>query len=221
MFEDLLEEARHADERRRDTIVRELASHPDDTLEAVIKVLNRPMKAHWRTAVQVIHTIGYPRNAKAIPTLIAHVGDQNSLAWDEAVQALVDMGAEAVVPYLIESLWEKKDHQYWGADVEGICSMLCLVDGAFAFQCGPIIVYILGQDILTAPDALDKSFLLNVLEKIGAKCAEYALPTLVGLISKEASSPVAQQAIRLINSFDERMLGPYQMLLISLFGRKS
>lgn len=64
----------------REQIIHSLATHPDETLDAVIHILTRPKKALWKISVQVIRAIGYPQNARSIPTLIAHVGDQNSLA---------------------------------------------------------------------------------------------------------------------------------------------
>src|SRR6266852_4651901 len=102
MFEDQLHQATSSDEPVRERIVHELASHPDETLEAMIHVLNRPMKPYWEIATHVIRAIGYPRNAAAIPTLLAHIGDQNSLARQEAIHTLTDMGPQVVVPHLIQ-----------------------------------------------------------------------------------------------------------------------
>jgi hypothetical protein len=170
MIEVQLDNASRSTAIERAQIVRRLAAQPDETIDAVIHILNSPKKKLWEIAVQVISTIGYPRNARAIPILIAHVGDQNSLAWQEAVEALIDIGIYVVVPYLIFELWDKPHHEYWGADVEGICSMLCVVDREYAVRCGPMITYILSCDI-SPPGELDKGFLLQVLEKIGNDCA--------------------------------------------------
>lgn len=216
MFEALLEKAAFSHKDERERIIQDLASHPDDTLYAAIHVLNRPMKVYWEVATQVIRAIGYSRNAEAIPTLIAHVGNHNSLAWQEAVQTLLEMGPYVVVPHLIQSLWDRDRHEYWGEDVEGICSMLYEVNQDYAQQCGPIITYILGQDDLPPPHDLDRGFLLQVLEKIGNECAEYALPTLIDVVGKEGKSEVGMQAQRLLVSFSEEVLRPYQYLLASL-----
>jgi hypothetical protein len=215
MIEVQLDEAARSDEHKRELIIRELASHPDVTLDTVIRVLNSPMKGRWRMAVRVIRAIGYPRNAPAIRVLMDHVGDKNSVAWKEAIQALVEIGPQVVVPHLIQFLWDRESHQYWGEDVEGICEMLATVDREFALPCGPLLSYILGQDNLPPTD-LDKGYLLDVLEKIGLECAQYALPTLIALIQKEGSSEVGRQARRLMASFDKEALEPYQLLLASL-----
>ena len=215
MFETQLEKAAFSHKEERARIIQELANHPDETLDAAIQILNHPKKVYWEVATQVIRAIGYPGNAEAIPILIAHVGDQNSLAWKEAVQALLDMGPRVVVPHLLLSLWDRDRHTYWGSDVEGICSMLSEVDAQYAKQCGPLITYLLGRDDLPPPRDLDRGFLLQVLEKIGNDCAEYALPTLIDFVGKEGTSDVGMQAQRLIAAFSQEVLRPYTYLLAS------
>jgi hypothetical protein len=215
MFETQLEKAAFSHKDERDRIIQDLAKHPDDTLSEAIRVLNHPLKVYWEVATQVIRAIGYSRNAEAIPTLLAHVGDQNSLAWNEAVQTLVDMGPQVVVPHLLLNLWNRDRQEYWGEDVEGICSLLYEVDQEYAKQCGPLITYILSRDDLPPPHDLDRGFLLNVLEKIGNDCAEYALPTLIDFVRKEGKSAGGLQARRLIASFSEEVLRPYTYLLVS------
>ncbi len=213
MFETQLEKAAFSQKEERAQMIQELAHYPD-ALQKAIHVLNYPKKVYWEVATQVIRAIGYPRNAEAIPPLIAHVGDQNSLAWKEAVQALVDMGPQVVVPHLMLSLWDQDRHEYWGGDVEGICSMLYYeLEQEYAKQCGPLLSYILSRDDLPPPHDLDRGFLLNVLEKIGNDCAEYSLPTLIDFVRKEGESDVGKQAQRLIASFSEEVLRPYKYLL--------
>src|SRR6266571_177734 len=103
MIETLLQEAASIeDEQRRDQIIRELATHSDETLAALIDILQRPMEALWEVAVQVIRVMGYPQNASAIPALTVHARDRNSPARSEAFQALVDIGPWAVVPSLLK-----------------------------------------------------------------------------------------------------------------------
>ena len=182
MIEVQLGKASRSNAIEREQIIRGLATHPDETIDAVIHLLNSPKKELWEIAVQVIRTIDYPRNARSIPILITHVGDQNSPAWQEAVEALIDIGIDVVVPYLIIDLWDKNHHEYWGADVEGICSMLCVVDREYAIRCGLMITYILSHD-MSPPDELDKGFLLQVLEQLGNDCANYSIPTLIAINS--------------------------------------
>ncbi len=214
MLEAQLEQAASSSKQVKERIIHELASQPNDGLEVALQVLNYPKKPLWEVAVQLIRAIGYPKNARAIPTLIAHVGDLNSLAWQEAVEALVEMGSQVVVPYLIQDLWERNRHQYWGADVEGICTMLCQVDKEYAVQCGPTIAYLLGRTDL--PDNLDGSLLLDVLQKVGPDCAEYALPTLIDLVHHQERSELHSQIKELISSFAHEALEPYKYVLASV-----
>lgn len=103
------------------------------------------------------------------------------------------MGIDVVVPHLIFDIWDKSHHEYWGFDVEGICSMLCMVAREYAVRCDPIIAYLLSQDD-SPPEELDKGFLQQVLEKIGSDCAHYVMPTLIDVIQKEGSTDLGKEA---------------------------
>jgi hypothetical protein len=147
---------------------------------------------------------------------VYHIGDPNLPGWNEAVNALTDMGLHVVVPYLIRAIWNRDKNQYWGADVEGMCSMLLTVDHTYAVACGPTLVYILGRSDLPPDKDLDKGYLLDVLKKIGPDGMAYALPTLIDLLSREGTSEVGKQTWRLIQSFSEEALEPYKFLLESI-----
>lgn len=215
-IEGVLEAAAYAETDQRKRLLNEIASFPEETLSVAFKILRSMNRQLWRVAIEVIRTIGYPQNAEAILWMIARVEDKNFLAREEAVQTLLDMGPHVVVPYLILEMWDAKRHQYWGDDVEGICSMLTFVDRTYAVACGPTLVYILGRSDLPPDEDLDKSFLLNVLEKIGPDSLAYALPTLIDLASREGTSDVGKQTWQLIQSFSEEALEPYKFLLESI-----
>lgn len=212
-IEAVLEAAAYAETDQRKRLLNEIASFPEETLSVAFKILRSMNQRLWRVAVQVIRTIGYPQNAEAILWMIARVEDKNFLAREEAIQTLLDMGPNVVVPYLILEMWDAKRHQYWGADVEGICNMLTFVDRAYAVACGPTLVYILGRSDLPPDEDLDKGFLLDVLEKIGPESVTYALPTLIDLVSREGTSDVGKQARRFIETFSKEALEPYKFLL--------
>ncbi|HVB21444.1 MAG TPA: HEAT repeat domain-containing protein [Ktedonobacteraceae bacterium] len=215
-IEGVLEAAAYAETDQRKQLLNEIAIFPDEALSVAFKILRSMNRRLWRVAIEVIHTIGYPQNAEAILWMIARVEDRNFLAREEAIQTLLDMGPTVVVPYLILEMWDAKRHQYWGADVEGICGMLTIVDRAYAVACGPTLVYILGRSDLPPDEDLDKGFLLDVLEKIGPESVTYALPTLIDLVSREGTSEVGKQAQRLILSFGKEALEPYKFLLASI-----
>jgi hypothetical protein len=216
MIEDLFEEAVRSDEQLREPIIRELASHIDETLETVLYALRGRGKVRWSIAAQVIRALGYPRNTVAIPVLVGHIGNKNSARWLDSMQMLVEMGAQVVVPHLVQILRGEDHDQHWGEDVEGICEMLCMVGREYAIQCGPVITHILGRADLPSPLDLDRGYLLDVLEKIGPESAVYALPTLIDFSHKEAKSEEGMRARRLIRSFSEEDRAPYALVLASL-----
>lgn len=212
MIQDQLEKAAHSNESDRAKIISEIANQPD-ALQGSLYVFTRPLKHLWEVAVQVIRAVGYPKNASAIPSLVDFAGNMNAPGWETAVETLAELGAPIVVPYVIVYLWDKERHQYWGDDVEGICLMLSSVNREFAVMCGPTIVYLLGQEAPISPHDLDKSFLLDVLEKIGADCGEYALPTLISLLQEKETRDLSPRIRRLIGSFDKELLEPYRLVL--------
>ncbi len=207
------DEALFADEATKERIIQELVSEPDRTLKAMISILETGPKMRWKLAVQIIRAIGYPHNVAAIPRLIEHVGNINSPYWDEIVQALAEMDSHVVIPYLLLFLLDKSQHEYWEADVEGVCWMLQKIDRTYALACGPTMVYLLSQENLYRK--LDVTLLLDVLEKIGPECAEYALPALINLVHQEGANAVHTQARHLIDSFSEEAREPYKYLLAS------
>lgn len=213
MIQDQLEKAAKANEKERMEIIRELANRPDEALQPALDTFTLPQKHLWEVAAQVIRTIGYPKNAPAIPSLVAYVGNSNAPGWEMAVETLVDLGAPIVVPSLIASLWEKDRHQYWETDVEGISLMLSQVNREFAVMCGPTIVYLLSQPNSLSSQDLDQGFLLDVLEKIGPPSINYAIPVLIDIAKKEGTSRIGRQASALITSFSKQDLNPYSLLL--------
>lgn len=217
MIEELFAEATSSkNEQIRSQIIGELAHYPDKLCSAIANLLKKRKSYLYPVAAQAIQAVSFPDNAALFRLLLNYVGDKNSPLWQEAVQLLVNLGVRAVTPHLIKFVFSRDDHQYWGDDVEGICAMLCTVDREFAVPCGPVIAHILGKDDLPLPHDLDKGFLLDVLEKIGAECAAYALPALLDLLMKEGKSAIGQQTWRLVATFDKEMLEPYQYLLADL-----
>jgi hypothetical protein len=212
MIETKLDEATFSDEKTRQRIIQELVSKPNETIDEVRKILQTNAKRWWRVAVQVIRAIGYPRNAVAIPELIEQISDKNSPAWEEAVQTLVEMGAEAVVPSLIQAMVDEgQTNKHWVPAMEDMCAMLSYVDQEFADLCSPVIIFLLGQHDL--PESLDLSLLLNVLETIDTARIGYAIPTLIDLVKREGISQIGKQTRTLIASFSQRALDPYRLLL--------
>ncbi len=60
------------------------------------------------------------------------------------------------------------------------------------------------------------SYIIQLYEIIPQNdCAEYALPTLIDFVRKEGTSDAGIQAQRLVASYSEEVLRPYQYLLVS------
>jgi hypothetical protein len=83
-----------------ETLVHELAQHPDDVLDFLVFVLARPLKEWWEEAVNVIIAIGYPRNSKALPQLIWVATDGNTPGSREAFDYLRSLDVAVMVPHL-------------------------------------------------------------------------------------------------------------------------
>ncbi len=216
MIEELMEQATYARGEQRKDLIRQIISHPEEALTVAMRVRRSDRKIGVGLATEVIHAIGYPRNAPAIPLLVYRVADRNFVAWQEAVDALVEMGPDVVVPYLIQHMLVRKPYLSWGSEVESICEMLWLIeDRTYLLRCGPVITSILNiEDI--PPEYLDKEFMLDALEAIGPECAVYALPTLIQFAQKEGTSEQGMKARRLISSFSQEDRAPYALVLASL-----
>jgi hypothetical protein len=217
MLEEKLREAALADDHTRERIIRDLASYTDEILPALIhRLRSGPKGGTERMAARVIHAIGYPRNQSAIPALIERVEDLNAPVWNEAMQTLLDMPAEAVVPAVIQVLLDRGQHVlYWEEAVDGMRAMITSAGANrdLALRCGPVIAHLLSQESLASDRDFDFGYLLDVLKMIGEECAFYALPALIGFVQREGTSELGQEARELIASFNPALLEPYQYVL--------
>lgn len=211
------ERAASVDEREKLDIIQTLAHRPDETLKWAVAMLKGPEKRFWKTAVQAIQAVGYPQNASTLPVLFEQLSDRNSPAWREVVQTLSKIGPQVVSPYMIAVLLERHRQRYWIDAIAGICTMLTLVESEYARPCGPAVSYLLSQGQLRDEfEELERDYLLDVLERIGPSCAVYAVPVLIALVKTEGISEISKQARRLLASFDQAALEPYQYLLADL-----
>ena len=67
-------------------------------------------KSYWRTAVEIIKNIGYPRNISAIPKLVELLQDLNWPGAEEALEVLQTFEISVLVPYIEVALFEAKDN---------------------------------------------------------------------------------------------------------------
>jgi hypothetical protein len=228
MLEELLDEALLAqgtrDVQKAERLIHQLAEFPEEALHLAVDALRQPGKSRQALAIRVIHLIGYPKNEPAIAELLYHIGDPNLPGWNEAVETLVDMGPDVVVPHLVQALLEKGppyhvdvgENQTWAYDVDGICCMLSMrtITSEYALRCCPAINYLLNQaDLAQDTDKCpDIDMLLDVVEKAGGQ-VDYVLPTLIALAKKHHHSDVGERAKTLISAFPPATRATYKLLL--------
>lgn len=93
MIREQLEKAAQSGENERIAIVREIAKNSDEALQGALDALAHSQKLVWEVAIELIRAIGYPKNALALPSLVAYVGNSNAPGWEMAVKTLDDLNA--------------------------------------------------------------------------------------------------------------------------------
>ena len=228
MLEKLLDEAllahRARDMQKAERLIHQLAESPEEALHLAVDVLRQPGKIRQALAIRVIHLIRYPKNEQAIAALLCHIGDPILPGWNEAVETLVDMGPDVVVPHLVQALLEKGppyhvdvgENLTWAYDVDGICCMLSMrtITSENALRCCPAINCLLNQaDLAQDTDKYpDIDMLLDVVEKAGDQ-VDYVLPTLIALAKKHPDSDVGERAKTLVSAFPAAIRATYKLLL--------
>ncbi|MHB8595884.1 MAG: hypothetical protein ACYDER_03635 [Ktedonobacteraceae bacterium] len=196
-------------------MLQELFAHAEDHMDVALYILQNPLKEWWDVAMQIIRAIGYPRNAPAIPIVILHASDWNSVAQQTAFHVLQDMGPVVVAQYLIPILSGKQQGVgQWLYSIYALCLLLNDLGTSNSTLCAPTILYMMRQNEFAQKVEIETG--LTVLKKIGPDSVAYALPTLIDLVSREGTSDVGRQAQRLIQSFGKEALEPYKFLLESI-----
>lgn len=212
MFESLIDNASVSERTERLQIVRQLASTPNEALQAITRGYHK--KSRWRPMMEVLQAIGYPNNTPAISWLVGHL-DKNSPAWSETLAVLRGIPPDAIAPYLVGALWPPDGRQgEWGYEVESICEAVVALGTDYAIPCGPTVAYILSLQV--DPANLDPTYLLDTLQTIGEPSAEYALPALLGFAGTTAATEQRERALQLIARFGRRQIDVYAHVLKQL-----
>jgi hypothetical protein len=213
MLKRRLDEAATSDQATESRIIAELAARLHETLSEIVDMRGQVGK-RLSLLMRILRAIGYPANRSAIPWLIASTYP-NGGAWQDTVLTIGDLSPQVVVPYLVQRLLGGNPYNTNRAHaLEDICPLLYELDPAYAAGCGPTIAHLLAINAY----AEDPSMLLEVLEKVGPPCAIYAAPALLELLRREVSDEVRADALRLIATFENTALAPYQLILASLSG---
>ncbi len=209
-FQSLFDTLATADEPIRQQALQTLSAHPEETLAEI----SRKPQHYSRTKAiyELIRHIGYPKNAQILPWLIGRI-DMNGWDSEELTATIASFSPEVIAPYLVALLWDRAQHQQegWGYDVESVCTLLLSLDSEYAAPCGPMVAWLF--TLKADPRELDPSYLLDVLDHIGANCAIYALPCLLDYLEREKNTGRYQQIERLIASFDQVMVDPYKRVI--------
>ncbi len=234
MLADTLQEAALTDEPTQNRIIQALAQDPELTIDEAIKAAYALYsKGPWplaMLAVRLIAAMGYPRNKPAIERFIEDISyDRNFPYYKLCIATLNEIGVEIVTPYLIRAMLDTRiDHdpkhirqgRNYGKlerfrDVEGIMHVIAS-NAAFESLCNPTLAYLLAQVIADPELAEERSYYLYHFQKLGAECASYALPALIGMVQKwGVQDEDGKEAMELIHSFPKETLEPYKYLLAS------
>lgn len=244
-MKDLLDEATRAihigDQQELERLTLQMAQSSDQNLSFMLQRMQHPNKLEHVIIIKVIRAMGYPRNEAAIPELLYHLGDPNLPGGEDALETLVEMGPNVVVPHLIKALLEPGEPYHkpypisyrpnnqsttWASDVEGLCSLLTRIEREYARQCCPAINSILCQVGLSSstdrsvyPNP-DLTALLDVVQWAGGDVS-YMLPTFL-MLTKNFSGKqypgyaIGEQARKLVFSFSQEVLASYALLISDL-----
>ena len=213
MLRSKIDEAVVADEPTRLSIIGDLAAHPVETLSELVQTQGQ-IGIRLSMLIRVVRTIGYPANASAVPWLIASVSP-NRGAWADTVEAVAELDPDVVMPHLIQRLLAIDGDR--AIAIEDLCPLLRELDTAYAIGSGPAITHLLATHAY--PE--DPSILLDVLEKAGPECANYALPTLVDLLHSGSPRDSVARVRHLIATFDQAAIENYRLLIADFDQRLS
>lgn len=198
-----------ASEPMRQHALQTLLARPEETLAEIIRVPQHFSRE--RAIYELIQHIEYPQNVQILPWLVERI-DRNDPRWKELVATIASFSPDVIVPYLIGFLWDRAQHPQrgWGYDVESVCLLFLSLDSQYAARCGPLVAWLF--TFKEDPRELDPSFLLDVLEHIGANCAIYALPCLLDYLERETDMELRRRTVQLIRSFDQAAVEPYRRI---------
>ena len=196
--------------------VRELVAgySPDELLADAIAILETQEKRYWDTAVAVIDVLGYPRNKKAIPTLIDLMGDLNCPGAIEAIEVLEKMDHSIVIQSLIKTILGRQNRDsFWESLIEGIALSLARkdIDRELTTGCAPALAALLS--VPSVYEVVDVSCIFDVLEKVGSECSSYAMPALVQALRIVKDETIQEQIHQLIEILDKNIVVFYTLMI--------
>lgn len=211
MMKDILEKILLAETKQHFAGALVASYPPDELLIDAITILEKQEKRYWDTAVAVIEALGYPRNKKAIPTLIELMGDLNC---PEAIEVLEKMDRSIVIQSLIKTiLGHQNKDSFWGSVIEGIALSLARkdIDRELTAGCTPALAALLS--VPSVYEVVDASCIFDVFEKMGSECSSYAMPALVQAFRIIEDEKIQEQIRQLIDALDKNIVGFYTLVM--------
>ena len=222
-FEEASLAASAGDEHKLEHLIHQIAgSSQPDLVDSLLQTFRGGTKLQHYLAIRVLQCLGFPKNEPAIPELISHLGDPNTLGWREAAETLHAIDPDMLLPYLLCALLDQeafrlfgrdgeKRFPLWGRNVEGVCSWLMdkTVDQAYARRCCPAVIFLLSQTaLLQEPGSPNSDHMLEVVEKAAVQDASM-IPSLLAL-AKRCGGEFGERAKRLLSAFKPEALAPYR-----------
>lgn len=214
ILEQLVAAAKAGTVAERDDIIRALADAAKQNPEVYEDLLAMLVHEKWLSdyTTLVMRTIGYPRNTSAIAALVYYVCDANTPAAPFALEALQEIPAHEVVPYMIELLWDRgATNDWWSKDVHGLAHALTQLGPEYALPCVPVVAYLLADRGTRAKISIPE--LLWFIEAVGPDHAHVALPALLDMIEHEGENDVRTHARRLVESLNAHTLALYARIM--------
>ena len=202
----------NANEETQLRLLEKLADQPHESLDALLPfVSNYSRYTHEvvELALRTIHAIGYPSNANATRWLVYLAIDPDAPGRTEAIQTLLDMNVDEVIPYFLAVLInDNPDKLKWGMVITNVCQII-MENAVWIQACGPTIANLLSQHQDQRENQPDPAILLSALEWIMPECS-YAIPAIYQLALQAKGSELGEKAQSLLLLFDEGALKPYQ-----------
>jgi len=196
----------------RDRIIQELVVMPQDLFAAMPEIHHSQSKGLQAITAEAFRVMGYPANEPATSFLIDAASNANRPAYFSAFAALQAMPIEAIAPYALSALWDRKQPSAWREEaILDICFLLLDLDDKRLDLCGPTVAY-----LLSSPEQFNDqvtNLLVGILDAIGVDDTSYAIPALIHLAQQSPHEVVRLRAVRLLSRYPADQTATYRLIM--------
>ncbi|GCE14438.1 hypothetical protein [Tengunoibacter tsumagoiensis] len=220
MIEKLLTSAvKSHDTTDRERLIQQMIHFPEDVFRLLRKQFVVLDEMRQAILMKVLRQMSLQKKVEALPHLIEIIQKPDHPGWSEAVNILIEVGPNLVVPYFINTLLTYSNHNQENkqeAPLRGICCMLRLkkVDSEYARRCAPTINYLLIrlENINDPESGPELHFLLDVIEKARIDLT-YIIPNLIVLAQLYRGNHIGARARQLIEQYQREDKNDYSFYL--------